>query len=101
MKTNYFADLFLTPPPLFKSELRAIDSPVQAVEPASNDNSLISVLKHEKSTVKVRVYQICLGNKIITAIDTSGVTYDQFIKRINTRFGVNRVKNIKPLLFKK
>jgi TubC N-terminal docking domain len=54
---------------------------------ASNDSTHTTP---KRSTI----YRITIDGKTMTAIDTTGATYDQFIQRINTRFGADRVGKI-------
>ncbi len=43
----------------------------------------------------LKIYQITVDGKIITAIDTSGLTRKQFVERQYARFGRERVGKIK------
>jgi len=50
--------------------------------------------------MSLKIYQITVDGKTITAIDTSGVTRKQFVKRQYARFGRERVGKIKNFKLK-
>jgi hypothetical protein len=56
----------------------------------SQKNNALPLATPKRSTT----YRITIDGKTMTAIDTTGATYEQFIRRINIRFGSDRVGKI-------